>query len=61
MMSAIELNMKLQDNLRQYKKDMDSEKVYAAAILMGLDPEEQLYDMLEMNGWGDVSGVSLEK
>jgi hypothetical protein len=55
MMSNIELNMKLQDNLEQYKKDMDSKKVYAASILMGLDPEEQLLDMLEKNGWGKVS------
>lgn len=55
MMSTIELNMKLQENLRQYKKDMDSEKVYAASILMGLDPEEQIYDMLVENGWGKVS------
>lgn len=55
MMSNIELNMKLQDNLEQYKKDMDSKKVYAASILMGLDPEEQILDMLEKNGWGEVS------
>lgn len=55
MMSNIELNMKLQDNLEQYKKDMDSKKVYAASILMGLDPEEQILDMLEKNGWGKVS------
>ena len=54
-MSNIELNMKLQDNLEQYKKDMDSKKVYAASILMGLDPEEQILDMLEKNGWGEVS------
>lgn len=55
MMSNIELNMKLQENLREYKMNMDSEKVYAASILMGLDPEEQLYDMLCMHGWGEVS------
>ena len=55
MMSNIELNMKLQENLRQYKKDMDSEKVYACSILMGLDPEEQLYDMFVENGWAEVS------
>lgn len=55
MMSTIELNMKLQENLREYKKNMDSEKVYAASILMGLDPEEQIFDMLTQHGWGEVS------
>lgn len=55
MMSSIELNMKLQDNLKKYIEDFDAEKVYACSILMGVDPEEQLYEMYKKHGWTEVS------
>ena len=65
MMTLIERNMKLQEDLQIAKNENDTRMVYALSIVMGLDPEEQLYDTiivqrkimkkLEESGWAEVS------
>ena len=46
MTSMIRRNIFLQKDLREAKKEYDTRMVYALSIVMGLDPEEQIYDML---------------
>lgn len=65
MASMIRRNMLLQEDLQIAKKEGNSKLVYALAIVMGLDPEEQLYDMIVIGqrinkklaetGWAEVS------
>ena len=65
MTGMLRRNIMLQHDLEVAKKEGDSKLVYALAIVMGLDPEEQLYDMIVIGrkieeklakaGWAEVS------